>query len=68
MPALAIAGEYDWIFPPALVRQAVAQMPDGEFVEIAGATHVSLDKGDEINAAILDFLARRVASVSEPIR
>ena len=61
VPALAVAGEYDWIFPPKLVRQAVDRMPDGEFVEILGATHVSMDKGDQITAAIVDFLARRLA-------
>jgi pimeloyl-ACP methyl ester carboxylesterase len=63
VPALAIAGEYDWIFPPALVRQAVDRMPDGELVVIPGATHVAIDKIGEVNTAIVDFLARRLAPV-----
>ena len=46
----------------------VDKMPDGEFVEIKAATHVGLDKVDEITAAIVDFLARRVAPVEEATR
>jgi len=64
VPALAIACEYDFIFPPKLVRKAVEQMPDGEFVEIPGATHVAMDKGAELNAAISDFLQRRAPATA----
>jgi pimeloyl-ACP methyl ester carboxylesterase len=59
-PALAIAAEFDTGFPPALVMQAVARMPHGEFVEIKGSAHVSLDPAhaEQLRTAISDFLAR----------
>lgn len=61
MPVLAIAAEHDLAFPPAHVKRAVDVIPHGEFVEIAGAAHVAVDKVDEINAAALDFLRRHAA-------
>jgi pimeloyl-ACP methyl ester carboxylesterase len=60
MPALAIACEHDLAFPPAHVKRAVARMPQGEFVEIAGAPHVAIDKVEEISDAIRGFLATHV--------
>jgi pimeloyl-ACP methyl ester carboxylesterase len=68
VPALAIANEWDWIFPPALVRRAVEQMPDAEMVQIAEATHIGIDTIEETPAAVLDFLSRRAAPVGESAR
>lgn len=61
MPALAIAHEFDCFFPPACVREAVARMPQGEYVEVPGASHVSLDPahGQIEMAAFHDFIARQ---------
>jgi pimeloyl-ACP methyl ester carboxylesterase len=45
---------------PELGRQAVKDMSDGKLVEIAGAAHVShVEKPDEFEAALSDFLATR---------
>lgn len=68
VPALAIAAEFDTGFPPAVIEQAVERMPHGEFVEIKGSAHVSLDPahGEQLKSAILDFLSRH-APVSTPV-
>jgi pimeloyl-ACP methyl ester carboxylesterase len=45
---------------PELGRQAAKDLPDGKLVEIAGAGHVShVEKPDEFEAALADFLAGR---------
>jgi pimeloyl-ACP methyl ester carboxylesterase len=45
---------------PELGRQAVKDLPDGKLVEISGAGHVShIEKPDEFEAALADFLAAR---------
>lgn len=59
VPALAFAAEFCTAFPPAEVRAAVAQMPEGRYVELPGAPHIAFDPGsDEIIAReLLGFLA-----------
>jgi pimeloyl-ACP methyl ester carboxylesterase len=45
---------------PELGRQAAKDLPDGKLVEISGAGHVShVEKPDEFEAALADFLAAR---------
>ena len=45
---------------PELGRQALNDLPDGKLVEISGAAHVShVEKPDEFEAALSDFLADR---------
>jgi pimeloyl-ACP methyl ester carboxylesterase len=45
---------------PELGRQALIDLPDGKLVEISGAAHVShVEKPDEFEAALSDFLADR---------
>jgi pimeloyl-ACP methyl ester carboxylesterase len=56
-PALAVASEWDRVFPPALVRQAAATMPSGRYVQLAGATHVPAGHSANVAAEILRFLA-----------
>jgi len=60
MPALAIANEYDMIFPPALVKEAASRMSKGEYVEILGAAHGSFNPNHQKqrDSAILHFLSR----------
>jgi pimeloyl-ACP methyl ester carboxylesterase len=64
MPALAIANEYDMVFPPALVKEAVSRMPKGGYVEILGATHISFNPNHQKqkDSAILQFLSRHAPS------
>jgi pimeloyl-ACP methyl ester carboxylesterase len=46
---------------PVLGREAVKDLPDGKLVEISGAGHVShIEKPDEFEAAVADFLAARL--------
>ena len=63
MPALAIANEFDPLFPPVLVKKAVAMMPKGEYVEIPNASHVSLnpDNSKQTDSAIFDFISRHAS-------
>jgi len=65
VPALAIAAEFDTSFPPAMVKMAVAKMPHGEYAEITGSAHTSIDPAhtEQLSSAIRDFL-RRLAPVS----
>jgi pimeloyl-ACP methyl ester carboxylesterase len=59
VPALVICGQHDGISPPAEMRGIAEKLPQATFVEIAGAGHMSpLEKPDEVNAAIRDYLAR----------
>ena len=64
MPALAIANEYDMVFPPTIVKEAVSRMPKGEYVEISGAAHASFHPGHQEQriSAILRFLSRYAPS------
>jgi pimeloyl-ACP methyl ester carboxylesterase len=46
---------------PVLGREAAKDLPDGKLVEISGAGHVShIEKPDEFEAAVADFLAARL--------
>jgi pimeloyl-ACP methyl ester carboxylesterase len=62
MPALAIANEYDMVFPPALVKEAASRMPKGEYLEILGAAHVSFNPKHQKqrDSAILQFLSHHI--------
>ena len=64
VPALAIANEYCPVSPPALAKEAVSRMPNGEYVEISGAAHVSRnpDHQEKRDSAILQFLSRHLSS------
>jgi 3-oxoadipate enol-lactonase len=59
MPVLVMAGDKDW---PELVEQAhllTEYFPQGEKVIIEDAAHIpNLDKPEEFNRAVMDFLAR----------
>jgi len=62
VPSLFIAAEADAAFPPSAVRDEQLLVPGSEFVQIPGAGHLSnLNRPEEFNATVLDFLARVTA-------
>ena len=59
-PTLVVCGGEDAISPPAEMRALAQALSDGEYVEIAGAGHLSnLEAPDAFNAAVAGFLARQ---------
>jgi len=55
VPVLIFAGEFDPNTPPAWGRRALATLPNGNFVELAGETHVAAD-GPCAISLVLAFL------------
>ncbi|MBN1568695.1 MAG: alpha/beta hydrolase [Acidobacteria bacterium] len=64
VPVLAIANEFDIYFPPSFVQKAVSIIPKAEYVEIGGASHVSMNPEHEgrIISAVLDFFSRQTSN------
>ena len=64
VPVLAIANEFDIYFPPSFVQKAVSKIPKAEYVEIKGASHVSMnpEHDEKIISAVLDYLSRRTSN------
>jgi pimeloyl-ACP methyl ester carboxylesterase len=58
-PCRVIAFSEDLVTPPHLGAEVADAIPDCDFVEISGAGHFGyLERPNEVNAAILDFLKR----------
>jgi len=58
-PTLAIVGDLDMPGILEIVEAVIKNIPDAEKVVIQGAAHmVNMEKPDEFNNAVLDFLAR----------
>ncbi len=58
VPTLIVVGDQDGITPPADAEAMAAAIPNATLVTIAGANHLSnLDKPDEFNRALIDFLS-----------
>lgn len=56
-PTLVVCGEHDAISPPAEMRGIAHAIPDAQFVEIEGASHMApVEKPDAVNAALREFL------------
>ena len=56
-PALVVAGAEDAISPPDVLQAIANSLPQGKFVEIAGAGHMSpLESPDAFNEAVTDFV------------
>jgi pimeloyl-ACP methyl ester carboxylesterase len=52
----ALAFEHDVDSPPPRAREAAAAIPDAQFVEIPGASHLGVfTHGDAVVAALLEF-------------
>ena len=61
VPSLVVVGELDAISPPEEMEAIAKALPQAEFVQIAGAGHMSpLEKPAAFNAAVQDFLNRLV--------
>lgn len=57
VPLLTIGGQDDVLSPPDVLKEIAAAAPDGRFVEIADAGHLSpLEKPAEFAAAVAAFL------------
>jgi pimeloyl-ACP methyl ester carboxylesterase len=58
-PVLLIAGEHDFIVPPALLSQIAACIPTAEVLEAKGAGHaVHTDRPEWLAQTILDWLGK----------
>lgn len=56
-PTFVISGTEDQIVPIVLARRLAKQIPNARFQEIKGAAHLAfIEKADEVNRIILDFL------------
>ncbi|MCA9235786.1 MAG: alpha/beta fold hydrolase, partial [Planctomycetales bacterium] len=56
-PALVLAGAEDVISPPAEMAEIAAALPNGRFVEIPTAGHMTpLENPGDVNAALAAFL------------
>jgi pimeloyl-ACP methyl ester carboxylesterase len=61
VPTLVLVGEDDKPSPPEVARAMHERIPGSELVVLPGAGHLSnLEATDEFNAAVTDFLARRL--------
>jgi valacyclovir hydrolase len=59
-PALLIAGEHDFLATPALVAEMAGAIPNGEYVEAAGAGHaVHHDRPEWLVETIVGWLTAR---------
>ena len=59
VPTLLIAGDYDIPDKLALTQKLAAEMPNARQVIIPGVAHmVSMEKPDEFNRVVLDFLSQ----------
>jgi 3-oxoadipate enol-lactonase len=57
-PTLILVGDQDSITPPALSEELAALIPNAQLCVIEGASHLAnLDKPEEFNRAIEDFLS-----------
>ncbi len=66
IPTLIIGGTYDTFTPPALSARMHSSIPDSELFMVENGTHTApIERPDEVNRAVLDFLRRRVA-VADP--
>ncbi len=59
VPTLVVAGEVDLCTPPRLGRAVADQIPDAEFVVLAGEAHQPFqEQRDDFNALVDEFWSR----------
>lgn len=57
IPTLVIAGQQDQITPPELMKGMASEIPNSQFVEIEGASHLCpVEQPEAFNQALLAFL------------
>ena len=57
VPTLVVSGKEDHTLPPIHSQRIAEHLPGARHVEISGAAHlVPLERPDEANSLILDFL------------
>jgi pimeloyl-ACP methyl ester carboxylesterase len=62
-PTLVVAGDRDRFTPTWLSRRMALEIPSAELFLVRGGSHTALlERPEEVNRAVLDFLRRRVAS------
>ncbi len=61
VPTLVLVGDDDALSPPEVAKAMQERIPGSELVVLPGAGHLSsLEAADEFNAAVADFLTRRL--------
>lgn len=61
VPVLVVAAEHDSFTPPAVSRAMAEAIPGAELALISAGSHLlPLERHEELEALVLDFLARRV--------
>jgi pimeloyl-ACP methyl ester carboxylesterase len=67
VPTLLIRGRLSDLLSPAGAQDFLSLAPHAEFADIAGADHmVAGDRNDAFNAAVFDFLDRRISRTGAP--
>jgi pimeloyl-ACP methyl ester carboxylesterase len=67
VPTLLVRGRLSDILSPEGAKEFLELAPHAEFVDIAGADHmVAGDRNDAFNAAVFEFLDRRIRTPSPP--
>jgi pimeloyl-ACP methyl ester carboxylesterase len=63
VPTLLIRGRLSELVSPQSVAEFRALCPEAEYVDVPGAAHmVAGDRNTVFNAAVIDFLRRRLAA------
>jgi pimeloyl-ACP methyl ester carboxylesterase len=69
VPTLVVAGDRDRFTPTWLSRRMALEIPSAELFLVRGGSHTALlERPEEVNRAVLDFLRRRVPSRRRPTR
>ena len=63
MPTHVIGAEYDILVPVWKSRELAELIPGAELTVIEGSPHgANIERAEEFNAAVLDFIAERAAA------
>jgi pimeloyl-ACP methyl ester carboxylesterase len=69
VPTLVVAGDRDRFTPTWLSRRMALEIPSAELFLVRGGSHTALlERPEEVNRAVLDFLHRRVAAARRTAR
>lgn len=67
VPTLLVAGEFDRVAPPALMRRMADQIPRSRYVELPGIGHLmNLEAPEAFDGQLLDFLADTATGAARP--